>query len=89
MKGSFTHINNKDTRLPKTKKKGLLVAEEKNNVAAKKRHPWVHSPPMVHSIIPPFPLLPTLSKKGIFLWGGRGNNDNGALKDIQGAFTSH
>ncbi len=49
----------------------------------------VHSPPMVQSIIPPFPLLPTLSKKDFFFCGvGRGNNDNAALKDIQGAFTS-
>jgi hypothetical protein len=46
-----------------------VVGEEKNNVAAKNTS-MVHSPPMVLSIIPPFPLLPTLSKKGFFRWGG-------------------
>jgi hypothetical protein len=39
---------------------------------------------------PPNPSPPHTFQKGYFFVGvGRGNNDNGALKDIQGAFTNH
>ncbi len=41
-------------------------------------YPPIPSPPHIHS-----------PKRVFFCGVGRGNNDNGALKDIQGAFTSH
>jgi hypothetical protein len=89
MKGSFTHITNEENQ-PPNKKKGLLVLKRRRTMWLQKKHIHGCSHHIWFNPLSPQSLSSPHSPKRVFFCGvGRGNNDTGALKDIQGAFTNH
>jgi hypothetical protein len=68
MKGSFTHINNKDTRLPKTKK-GVVGGGGEEQCGCKKNTSMGALTTYGSLHYPPIPSPPHTLQKGYFFVG--------------------